>query len=87
MRFVDLTYVATRLRGSATGGAEVDVIFESAPRVVKSSKNTTRIARRRGQGSRAYFLKSNVVVMVSTGASVAKRDAMLTRSWTPTSVS
>ena len=30
MRLVDLTYVATRLRGDATGGAEVDLVFESA---------------------------------------------------------
>ena len=27
MRLVDLAYVATRLRGSATGGAEVDLVF------------------------------------------------------------
>ncbi len=30
MRLIDLTYVATRLRGEATGGAEVDLIFEGA---------------------------------------------------------
>ncbi len=30
MRLLDMTYVRTRLRGSATGGAEVDLIFESS---------------------------------------------------------
>lgn len=30
MRLIDLKYVATRLRGQATGGAEVDLIFEGA---------------------------------------------------------
>lgn len=30
MRLLDMTYVRTRLRGSATGGGEVDLIFESS---------------------------------------------------------
>ncbi len=30
MRLIDLKYVATRLRGQVTGGAEVDLIFEGA---------------------------------------------------------
>lgn len=30
MRLIDLKYVATRLRGEATGGAEVDLIFKGA---------------------------------------------------------
>ncbi|NJL05433.1 MAG: hypothetical protein HC911_11155 [Chloroflexaceae bacterium] len=29
MRLIDMDYIATRLRGKATGGAEVDLIFES----------------------------------------------------------
>ena len=73
MRLVDLTYVATRLRGSATGGAEVDVIFESARLVFSrwqvQCKNTSRVslddvAKEVGL---THFLKSNAVVMVSTG--------------------
>ena len=73
MRLVDLTYVATRLRGSATGGAEVDVIFESARLVFSrwqvQCKNTSRIslddvAKEVGI---THFLKSSAVVMVSTG--------------------
>jgi site-specific DNA-methyltransferase (cytosine-N4-specific) len=73
MRLIDLTYVATRLRGAATGGAEVDVIFE-ATRLVFSRwqvqcKNTARVslddvAKEVGL---THFLKSNVIVMVTTG--------------------
>ena len=73
MRLVDLTYVATRLRGAATGGAEVDVIFESARLVFSrwqiQCKNTDRVslddvAKEVGL---THLLKSSAVVMVSTG--------------------
>ena len=73
MRLIDLSYVATRLRGSATGGAEVDLIFESARLVFSrwqvQCKNTARvslddIAKEVGL---THFLKSNAIVMVSTG--------------------
>lgn len=74
MRLLDLTYVSTRLRGDATGGAEVDVIFESA-RLVYSRwqvqcKNTDRVslddvAKEVGL---THMLRSNVIVMVSTGS-------------------
>lgn len=73
MRLVDLQYVATRLRGTATGGAEVDVIFESSRLVFSrwqvQCKNTSRVslddvAKEVGL---THFLKSNVIVMISTG--------------------
>ena len=73
MRLVDLAYVATRLRGSATGGAEVDLIFQSARLVFSrwqvQCKNTARVslddvAKEVGL---THFLKSNAVVMVTTG--------------------
>ena len=73
MRLIDLTYVATRLRGTATGGAEVDVIFEGARLIFSrwqvQCKNTARVslddvAKEVGL---THFLKSNVIVMVSTG--------------------
>ena len=73
MRLVDLTYVTTRLRGAATGGAEVDLIFESARLVFSrwqvQCKNTDRVslddvAKEVGL---THMLKSNVIVMVSTG--------------------
>lgn len=73
MRLVDLSYVATRLRGTATGGAEVDLIFESARLVFSrwqvQCKNTARVslddvAKEVGL---THMLKSNVIVIVSTG--------------------
>lgn len=73
MRLVDLTYVATRLRGDVTGGAEVDLVFEGARLVFSrwqvQCKNTTRVslddvAKEVGL---THFLKSNAIVMISTG--------------------
>ena len=73
MRLIDLTYVATRLRGAATGGAEVDLVFESSRLVFSrwqvQCKNTARVslddvAKEVGL---THFLKSNAIVMVSTG--------------------
>jgi site-specific DNA-methyltransferase (cytosine-N4-specific) len=73
MRLLDMDYVATRLRGSATGGAEVDLIFQSARLVFSrwqvQCKNTPRVnledaAKEVGL---TYLLKSNVIVVVSTG--------------------
>lgn len=73
MRLLGMTYVATRLRGAATGGAEVDLIFESSRLVFSrwqvQCKNTRRVtldnvAKEVGL---THFLKSNVIVIVSTG--------------------
>jgi site-specific DNA-methyltransferase (cytosine-N4-specific) len=73
MRLVDLTYVSTRLRGEATGGAEVDVIFETTRLVFSrwqiQCKNTASVslddvAKEVGL---THFLKSNVIVIISTG--------------------
>jgi len=74
MRILGMDYIATRLRNiSATGGAEVDLIFHSS-RLVYSRwqvqcKNTERVslddvAKEVGL---THFLKSTVIVMVSTG--------------------
>lgn len=74
MRFLDMSYVATRLRASSTGGAEVDLIFESARLVFSrwqvQCKNTSRVALDdvAKEVGLTHFLKSNVIVMVSTGA-------------------
>ena len=73
MRLLDMTYVATRLRAHQTGGAEVDLIFESARLVFFrwqiQCKNTARVslddvAKEVGL---THFLKSNVIVIVTTG--------------------
>ena len=74
MRLLGMDYIATRLRSvQSTGGAEIDLLFHSA-RLVYSRwqiqcKNTARVslddvAKEVGL---TYFLKSNVIVMVSTG--------------------
>ena len=73
MRIIDMDYVGTRLRGEQTGGAEVDLLFEST-RLVYSRwqiqcKNTLHVsldpvAKEVGL---THFLKSNVIVVVSTG--------------------
>lgn len=73
MRTLGMDYVATRLRGNQTGGAEVDLIFHSS-RLVYSRwqvqcKNTSRVslddvAKEVGL---THFLKSTVIVMVTTG--------------------
>ena len=73
MRLVDMDYVATRLRASATGGAEVDLVFQST-RLVYSRwqvqcKNTARVSLddvAKEVGLTA-FIKSNVIVIVTTG--------------------
>lgn len=73
MRLLDMTYVATRLRANQTGGAEVDLVFESARLVFSrwqiQCKNTARVslddvAKEVGL---THFLKSNVIVIVTTG--------------------
>lgn len=73
MRLLDMTYVATRLRGTATGGAEVDLIFESSRLVFSrwqvQCKNTAHVslddvAKEVGL---THMLKSNVIVVVGTG--------------------
>lgn len=73
MRLLDMDYVATRLRGAQTGGAEVDLIFESARLVFTrwqiQCKNTARvslddIAKEVGL---THVLKSNAIVVVTTG--------------------
>jgi len=73
MRLLDMDYMATRLRASATGGAEVDLVYQSA-RLVYSRwqvqcKNTARVSLddlAKEVGLTA-FIKSNVIVIVTTG--------------------
>jgi len=73
MRLLDMDYVATRLRAQSTGGAEVDLIFQSERLVFSrwqiQCKNTARVslddvAKEVGL---THMLKSTVIVMVSTG--------------------
>lgn len=73
MRTLGMDYMATRLRASSTGGAEVDLVFQSA-RLVYSRwqvqcKNTARVALDdvAKEVGLTHFLKSTVIVMVTTG--------------------
>ncbi|WP_029906773.1 restriction endonuclease [Prevotella sp. 10(H)] len=73
MRIIGMNYVATRLRAETTGGSEVDLIFDST-RLVYSRwqiqcKNTKRVALDdvAKEVGLTHFLKSNVIVIVSTG--------------------
>lgn len=68
-----MSYLATRLRGTATGGAEVDLIFESGRLVFSrwqvQCKNSAKVslddvAKEVGL---THMLKSNVIVIVGTG--------------------
>jgi site-specific DNA-methyltransferase (cytosine-N4-specific) len=74
MRLIDLTYVGTRLSGEQTGGAEVDLVFESARLVFSrwqvQCKNTTsvRLDDVAKEVGLVHLLKSNAVVVVSTGS-------------------
>lgn len=83
MRTLGMDYMATRLRASSTGGAEVDLIFQSA-RLVYSRwqvqcKNTARVALDdvAKEVGLTHFLKSTVIVIVTTGdvGSEARRYA------------
>lgn len=73
MRTLGMDYVATRLRAKDTGGAEVDLIFQSARLVFSrwqvQCKNTARVslddvAKEVGL---THFLKSSVIVILTTG--------------------
>lgn len=73
MRMLDMRFVATRLRAQVTGGAEADIIFES-DRLVYSRwqvqcKNTARVSLDEvaKEVGLSQLLKSNVLVIISTG--------------------
>jgi site-specific DNA-methyltransferase (cytosine-N4-specific) len=73
MRTLAMDYVATRLRAAVTGGAEVDLVFHST-RLVYSRwqvqcKNTQRVALDdvAKEVGLTQFLKSNAIVVVTTG--------------------
>jgi site-specific DNA-methyltransferase (cytosine-N4-specific) len=73
MRSLEMDYKSTRLRAAVTGGAEVDLIFESTRLVFSrwqvQCKNTARVslddvAKEVGL---THLLKSSVIVVVTTG--------------------
>jgi site-specific DNA-methyltransferase (cytosine-N4-specific) len=83
MRSLAMDYAATRLRAQDTGGAEVDLIFQSARLVFSrwqvQCKNTARVALDdvAKEVGLTHFLKSSVIVIMTTGevGSQARRYA------------
>ena len=73
MRIVDLDFAGTRLKGSETGGAEVDVIFDttrlSYSRWQVQCKNTDKVSLEQvaKEVGLSHVLKSNVIVILTTG--------------------
>jgi len=73
MRLLNLQYVATRLMGSQTGGAEVDLIFESLNptyliwQVQCKNTKTVRLNDVAKEVGIAPTLNSNIIVIISTG--------------------
>lgn len=83
MRNLAMDYMATRLRAESTGGAEIDLIFQST-RLVYSRwqvqcKNTARVSLEdvAKEVGLTRFLKSSVIVIITTGqiGSEARRFA------------
>lgn len=77
MQLLGMTYVDTRLRAERTGGAEVDVIFESARLVFSRWQIQCKNFKKSGAAVRVddvakevgltHTLKSNAIVVVTTG--------------------
>lgn len=73
MRIVDLDFVGTRVKGNETGGAEVDVIFDTTrlnySRWQVQCKNTTKVSLDQvaKEVGLSHVLKTNVIVILTTG--------------------
>lgn len=73
MRIIGMEYIATRKRAEQTGGAEVDLIFESARLVFSrwqiQCKNTSRVSLEdiAKEVGLTHSLKSNAIIIISTG--------------------
>lgn len=74
MRLIDLTYITTRERSQATGWAEVDLIFEGTRLIFSrwqiQCKNTRTVSLNdiAKEVGLTHQLKSNVIMVVSTGS-------------------
>ena len=73
MRIVDLDFIGTRVKGSETGGAEVDVIFDTTrlnySRWQVQCKNTSKVSLDQvaKEVGLSHVLKTNVIVILTTG--------------------
>lgn len=83
MQIIDLDFAGTRVKGSDTGGAEVDVIFDTTrlnySRWQVQCKNTAKVSLDQvaKEVGLSHVLKSNVIVILTTGkaTSTAKEYA------------
>ena len=83
MQIIDLDFAGTRVKGSDTGGAEVDVVFDTTrlnySRWQVQCKNTPKVSLDQvaKEVGLSHVLKSNVIVILTTGkaSSTAKEYA------------
>lgn len=73
MQIIDLDFIGTRVKGSETGGAEVDVLFDTTrlnySRWQVQCKNTPRVSidQVAKEVGLSHVLKTNVIVILTTG--------------------
>lgn len=83
MQIIDLDFIGTRVKGSETGGAEVDVLFDTTrlnySRWQVQCKNTSKVSidQVAKEVGLSHVLKTNVIVILTTGkaTSTAKEYA------------
>ena len=83
MQIIDLDFIGTRVKGSETGGAEVDVLFDTTrlnySRWQVQCKNTPKVSidQVAKEVGLSHVLKTNVIVILTTGkaTSTAKEYA------------
>lgn len=84
MQIIDLDFIGTRVKGSETGGAEVDVLFDTTrlyySRWQVQCKNTEKVSLDQvaKEVGLSHMLKTNVIVILTTGkaTSAAKEYAI-----------
>lgn len=77
MQIIDLNFIGTRVKGSETGGAEVDVLFDTTrlnySRWQVQCKNTSKVSvdQVAKEVGLSHILKTNVIVILTTGKATA----------------
>lgn len=77
MQIIDLDFMGTRVKGSETGGAEVDVLFDTTrlnySRWQVQCKNTPKVSidQVAKEVGLSHVLKTNVIVILTTGKATA----------------
>lgn len=77
MRIIDLDFIGTRVKGNETGGAEVDVLFDTTrlnySRWQVQCKNTPKVSidQVAKEVGLSHVLKTNVIVILTTGKSTS----------------